>query len=55
MYWDVTMEYSEYRGTWNIIADGEWYFEGTYDQCCDVMDNLFREEEEDYYEEEYWD
>ena len=40
MYWDVTMEYSEVRGTWNVIADHEWYFEGTYEQCCDVVNNL---------------
>lgn len=52
MYWNVTMEYSEERGTWNVIADGEWYFEGTYEQCCEVMDNMLCEEDE-YYEEEY--
>lgn len=43
MYQDITMVHSEGRGTWNVIVDGEWYFEGTYEQCCEVMDNLFDE------------
>ena len=47
MYWDVEMVYSEGRGTWNVIADGEWYFEGDYEQCCEVMDNLFCSDEYD--------
>ena len=31
--------YSEERGTWNLIVNGEWYFEGTYEQCSDMMFN----------------
>ena len=37
---DLSMEYSESRKTWNVFADGEWYFEGTFEQCQDVMCNL---------------
>ena len=25
--------YSEERGTWNLFEDGEWIFEGTWEQC----------------------
>ncbi len=46
MYCNVTMEYSESRGTWNVIADNEWYYEGTYEQCCDVVNNLLTSEED---------
>ena len=45
---DVTMVFSESRGTWNVIADGEWYFEGTYDQCCKIMDSFYEDENEQY-------
>ena len=29
--------YSEERGTWNLFVNGEWYFEGTYEQCEEVI------------------
>lgn len=42
--------YSEERGTWNVFTDeGEWYFEGTYEQCEQMVENHFicmAEEEE---------
>lgn len=25
---------------WEVIVDNEWYFEGTYEQACDVVDNV---------------
>ena len=31
--------FSEARQTWNVFVDGEWYFEGTYEQCETVMWN----------------
>ena len=31
------MFYSEERETWNLFVDGEWYLEGTYEQCEDAM------------------
>lgn len=40
------MEYSESRGTWNIIGeDGEWLFEGTYEQCCHMMDCAYDDDD----------
>lgn len=36
---DQTMEYSEERGTWNLFVNGEWYLEGTYEQCEEAMFN----------------
>ena len=50
--WNTTMQYSENRGTWNVFVDNEWYYEGTYEQCCTVMDS-FVEEEDEYWEDEY--
>ena len=31
--------YSESRGTWNLFVNGEWYLEGTYEQCEEAMFN----------------
>lgn len=25
--------YDDQRGTWNLFIDGEWIFEGNYEQC----------------------
>lgn len=25
--------YDEYTGKWNLYVDGEWIWEGTYEQC----------------------
>ena len=59
MMHDVTMVFSETRGTWNVIADGEWYFEGNYDQCCKIMDSFYQDEDEQYEQDDreggYWD
>ena len=42
---EQTMIYSEERGTWNLIVNGEWYFEGTWEQCEQMMfDNACEEE-----------
>lgn len=41
------MCYSEERGTWNLIVDGEWYLEGTYEQCENAMFNNAVDESED--------
>ena len=51
---NYTMEYSEARGTWNIIDTeyNEWIYEGTYDQCCALMDAHFQcycEEQDEMY------
>lgn len=52
------MIFSEERGTWNLIVDGEWYAEGKYEDIEKMYDNNrmceIEEEEErctpdDYY------
>jgi hypothetical protein len=37
----LTMEYSEARDTWNVfdVSTHEWIFEGTFEQCCDMVNN----------------
>lgn len=47
------IEYSEARGTWNLFVDGEWYLEGTYEQCEAAMFNNACDEEEEYDDEPY--
>lgn len=41
--------YSKERGTWNLFVNGEWYYEGNYEQCEEMMFNNAY----DYYEDEY--
>lgn len=36
--------YSESRGTWNLVVDGEWIFEGSYEQCEDMYFNCMEDE-----------
>lgn len=43
---DVRLEYSNERGTWNVIVNGEWYFEGNYEQAERVFWTFFFEDEE---------
>lgn len=31
--------YSKERETWNLFVDGEWYYEGTYEECEEMYDN----------------
>lgn len=52
---DQRLVYSEERGTWNLFVNGEWYLEGTYEQCETAMfNNACDEYEDDYYEEDYY-
>lgn len=44
---DQRMEYSESRGTWNLFVNGEWYLEGTYEQCEEAMFNNACDEDEE--------
>ena len=41
---NLTMEYSEERGTWNIFdtETHEWIYEGTYEQCDNIMEASFQ-------------
>ena len=50
---DVTMEYSNERGTWNVIVDGEWYYEGNYEQAENVFNSFFWSEDNESYEDDY--
>lgn len=50
---DVRMIYSEERETWNVIVNGEWYYEGNYEQAERVFNSFFYEDDEEYYEEDY--
>ena len=36
---NATMEYSESRGTWNVFLGNEWYYEGTFEACCDIVNS----------------
>lgn len=29
--------FSAERGTWNLFVNNEWYFEGGYEQCEEMM------------------
>ncbi len=46
---DVRMEYSQLRGTWNVFVNGEWYFEGDYEQACSVADSFYFPDDDEYY------
>lgn len=37
--------YSPSRDSYNLIVDGEWYAEGTYEQMDDMSRNWTEEEE----------
>ena len=45
--------YSEERNTWNLFVNGEWYFEGNYEQCSEMMMNNAIDDNDDYYEDDY--
>ena len=44
----VIITYSEERETYNVFVDGEWYYEGDYEQCCSVADSFYYVEDEYY-------
>lgn len=55
---NVTMIYSEERGSWNVFNGDEWYFESKdYEQANEVYERLCWSEDYDYEslcnEEEY--
>lgn len=50
---DVRLEYSQLRGSWNVFVNGEWYYEGTYEDATKVADSFFWDDEDEYVEEEY--
>ena len=38
---DVRMEYSVERGTWNVMVNAEWYYEGYFDHALQVFESFF--------------
>ncbi len=50
---NVNLVYSEERDSWNVIVDGEWYFEGTYEQAEKCAETFWFDDEEDYDSDEY--
>lgn len=57
---NVNLEFSNARGTWNVIVDGEWYYESAdYERAEAVFDSFFWNddaEDESWYdaEDERW-
>lgn len=37
---DKVILYSKERGTWNLFVYGEWYLEGTYEECEKALANI---------------
>ena len=50
---DVRLVYSDERGTWNVIVNGEWYFEHQSYEVAENVFNSFFFHDEPEYEEEY--
>lgn len=50
---DIRLRYSETRGTWNVIINGEWYFEGNYEQASEVFQSYYWLEQYDDDEFDY--
>ena len=48
---DVRLIYSEERGTYNVFVNGEWYFEGNYEDALRVYQSFLFDDKE--YEEDY--
>lgn len=46
---DVRLEYSQLRDSWNVFVNGEWYYEGTYEDACRVTDSFFYDDIDDEY------
>lgn len=46
---NVEMIHNEECNTWNVFVDNEWYYEGNYEQCCDVADSFRFDDRDEYY------
>lgn len=44
--YNVEFFYSEERGAWEVVVDGEWYFEGTYEQAEKVAESFWFSDED---------
>lgn len=43
----MEMFYSNERGTWNVFDGAEWYFEGTYEECAEIVNAAWGYEDDD--------
>ena len=43
------MIYNKERGTWNVFHNGEWYYEGDYENANNVASSFFFDEDDDCY------
>lgn len=41
----IEIYYNEDRKTWNVYVNGEWYFEGNYEQATEIVNNLYASED----------
>ena len=41
---EMDLVFNDYKGTWNLIKDGEWYAEGDYEQMQEYYDNCIMAE-----------
>lgn len=30
----------EIDGSWHVFIDGEWYYHGSFEQCCDIVNTF---------------
>lgn len=45
---DIRMFYDERRGAWELVVNGEWYFEGTYEQVERMADTFWFSDDDEY-------
>ena len=46
-HYEVNVEYSKERNSWNVFVNGEWYFEGNYEQANDVANSFLCPDEDE--------
>lgn len=46
---DQRLIYSEERKTWNLFVNNEWYYEGDFETCSEMMMNNAVDDNDDYY------
>lgn len=49
---NIDIVYNEQRNTWNVYVDGEWYFEGNYEDATDLVNNLYAADDDEWWVEE---
>lgn len=44
MGFETGIYYSDERGTWNLVINGEWIYEGSYEDCERMYFNSMEDE-----------